>query len=279
MADLIKLTNQESFTNVFKNNNHVKLIWVLLVNKGPNKNPRHLKNICRYCKLFQFLDLDYLIVRIHASGQLAYNPVKQAMCILSGKLADITLPIDTFGFCLDSQSKVINQELAKKNFRHTGETLCTLWGRDLIFERHMRICQYSLNIRKCDDLTCCHPKRHEESAAFLAENDGFLSPVSKGWNGHYLNLVHILQYVDILKFPAYNAHCPFISPEMHHHLCCTFCGKYFPMLKMVTTHKKSEHMKQKKHKCTILSNSLADFSFSLTSTIPETNNRGCVSDD
>ncbi|CAG8455690.1 2128_t:CDS:1, partial [Dentiscutata heterogama] len=66
---------------------------------------------------------------------------------------------------------------------------------------------------------------------------------------------------------------------MHHRLCCTFCGKYFPTLKMVTTHKKSEHMKQKKHKRTTLSNSLDDFSLSLTSTTPETNNRGCVSDD
>ncbi|CAG8457576.1 17528_t:CDS:2, partial [Gigaspora rosea] len=48
---------------------------------------------------------------------------------------------------------------------------------------------------------------------------------------------------------------------------------------MVTTHKKSEHMKQKQHKRTTLSNSLDDFSLSLTSTTPETNNRGCVSDD
>ncbi|CAG8463656.1 5930_t:CDS:2 [Scutellospora calospora] len=121
IADLIKLTNQESFTNIFKNNNQVKPIWVLLIDERPDKNPRHLKNICRYCKLFQFLDFDYLIL-----------------------------------------------------------------------ERHTRICQYSLNIQKYNDLTCCHPKRHKESAAFLAENDEFLLLVSKSQNRYYLNPVHIL---------------------------------------------------------------------------------------
>ncbi|CAG8748294.1 19625_t:CDS:2 [Cetraspora pellucida] len=171
MADLIKLTNQESFTNIFKNNN-----------------------------------------------QSAYNSVERAMCTLSGKLVGITLSIDTFGSHLDSQDKVINQELAKKNFCHTGETLCTLWSRDLIFSKNVMT-------------------QHEESAAFLAENDGFLLPVSKGQDEYYLNPVYILQYADILKLPAYNTHCPSISPEMHHRLCCTFCGKYFPMLKMITTHK------------------------------------------
>ncbi|CAG8832415.1 4115_t:CDS:2, partial [Gigaspora margarita] len=103
-----------------------QLIWVLLVDSGPDENPRYLKNILRYSKLFQFFDLDYCIVRTHAPGQSAYNLVEWAMYTLSEKFAGITLPIDTFGSHLNSQSKVINQELAKKNFRRAGETLCTL---------------------------------------------------------------------------------------------------------------------------------------------------------
>ncbi|CAG8588823.1 5989_t:CDS:1, partial [Gigaspora rosea] len=50
---------------------------------------------------------------------------------------------------------------------------------------------------------------------------------------------------------------------------------------MVTTHKKSEHAKQKKHKesvHTVLSNSLDDFSLNLISPAPEINDRGSVSD-
>ncbi|CAG8503139.1 5823_t:CDS:2 [Cetraspora pellucida] len=205
MANLIKLTNQESFTNIFKNNNQ------------------------------------------------PITPVKQAMCILSGKLAGITLLIDIFGSHLDSQDK----------------NVMTQYVEDNLPSFQIEDNEKDLNIRKCDDLTCCHPKRHKESAAFLAENNKFLPPVLKSWNGHYLNSVHILQYADILKLPAYDAHCLSISSEMHHRFCCTFCGKYFPMLKIVTTHKKSKHMKQKKHKHTTLSNSLDDFSLNLTSTTPE----------
>ncbi|CAG8806719.1 18269_t:CDS:1, partial [Racocetra fulgida] len=62
---------------------------------------------------------------------------------------------------------------------------------------------------------------HEEPFAFLAENDSFLLPVSKGQDRHYLNPVHILQYVDRLKLLAYDAHYPSISPEIHQYLCCT----------------------------------------------------------
>ncbi|CAG8836677.1 44363_t:CDS:2, partial [Gigaspora margarita] len=83
----------KSFNHIFENNGQIKPIWVLLVDGGPDKNPRHLKNICRYSRLFQFLDLDYLTVRTHASGQSAYNLVEQTMFTLSGKLASITLPL------------------------------------------------------------------------------------------------------------------------------------------------------------------------------------------
>ncbi|CAG8834213.1 15582_t:CDS:2 [Gigaspora margarita] len=122
----IYFAKAKSFNHIFENNVQIKPIWVLLVDREPDKNPRYLKNICRYSRLFQFLDLDYLIVKTHAPGQLAYNSVEQAMCTLSGKLASITLPIDIFGSYLDSQDKVINQEPAKKNFCHAKETLCIL---------------------------------------------------------------------------------------------------------------------------------------------------------
>ncbi|CAI2189528.1 12775_t:CDS:1, partial [Funneliformis geosporum] len=60
---------------------------MLLVDGGPDENPRHLKNIKVYCQLFKKFNLDYLSVQIHASGQFKYNPVKRGMAMLSGKLA------------------------------------------------------------------------------------------------------------------------------------------------------------------------------------------------
>ncbi|CAG8470211.1 1231_t:CDS:2 [Cetraspora pellucida] len=69
------------------------------------------------------------------SGQSAYNPVERAMVSLSAKLAGITQSVDKHSSHLDSQGKVINLELARKNFKHTGDTLCELWRWDNIFRR------------------------------------------------------------------------------------------------------------------------------------------------
>jgi hypothetical protein len=224
------------------------------------------------------------------------------MSTLSQKLAGITLPIDKFGSHLNSQGQVVDSELAMRNFRYAGEALCTLWKRDPIFgkpvitqyidqkkppfddvifpgsekesnnesnipwqwlENHTKMCQYSLDIKKCEDRSCCLPNRHEEAAILLAENGGFLPPVTKGKDGHFLNPLHILEYCDKLKIPGYDAHCPSISSSTYNRLCCSECNVYFPTLSIVTQHKKSQHPKRRgrpaKQKKTV-TNSIDDFS-------------------
>ncbi|GBB94859.1 hypothetical protein RclHR1_24290004 [Rhizophagus clarus] len=79
---------------------------------------------------------------MHVSGQSAYNPVEHSMSTLSQKLVGIILPIDKFGSYLNSQSQIIDSELAIKNFRHTGKLLCILWKRDLIFRKPVTV-QYT----------------------------------------------------------------------------------------------------------------------------------------
>ncbi len=76
--------------------------------------------------MFCVFDLDYLSIRMHASGQSTYNPVEHSMAMLSQKLADITLPINKYGSHLDSQGKVVDLELAMKNMRYAGKALYTL---------------------------------------------------------------------------------------------------------------------------------------------------------
>ncbi|PKB94336.1 hypothetical protein RhiirA5_386722, partial [Rhizophagus irregularis] len=269
MSDLNSLIQDSQFDGILKINGQIKPIWILLVDGGPDENPRHMKNIFQYCKMFCNFDLDYLSVRTHAPGQSAYNPVERSMSTLSQKLAGITLPIDKFGSHLNSQGQVTDLELAMKNFRYAGEALCTLWKRDPIFgkpviaqytdqknspfddilfpgseninesavpwqwiENHTKICQYSLDIKKCEDSSCCSPKRHEEAAVLLAENDGFLPPVTKGKDGHFLNPLHILEYCDKLKIPGNDAHCPSINADTYERLCCSECDAYFPTLSM-----------------------------------------------
>lgn len=203
------------------------------------------------------------------------------MATLSQKLAGITLPIDRFSSRLNSQGQVIDLELAMKNFHYAGNALCALWERDPIFrkpvitqytdqksfpfgdiifpgseqgvnesgvswqwlENHTKICQYSLDIKKCKVRSCCPPNRYKEAAILLEENDGFLPPVTKGKDGHFLNLIHILEYYDKLKIPGYDVHCPSISSCTYNRLCCSECNAYFPTLSIVAQYKKSQHPK------------------------------------
>ena len=279
------LVTNKKFDEVFKWQGVVKPLWVLLVDGGPDENPRYLKNIHQYCRLFRHLDLDYFTIRTHAPGQSAYNPVERSMATLSKKVAGITLPIDHFGTHLDSQGKVRDRELGLRNFEYAGQALANLWRKDPIFgkpvlaeyidrsknpfadvifpkiegesqgyneeseplvpwswiENHCLICQYSLDIRKCDDFSCCLPKRAEEAAALLSVNNGFLPPVIKGKDGHFLNAIHTLEYFDRIKIPGYDAHLSSLSADTHARRCCTTCNKYFPTVAFLTKHKKFAH--------------------------------------
>ncbi|CAB4489746.1 unnamed protein product [Rhizophagus irregularis] len=138
MQDLESLTLDSKYDDMLKTSNgQIRPIWMLLVDGGPDENPRHLKNIKVYCQLFKKFDLDYLSVRTHAPGQSKYNPVERGMATLSGKLAGITLPIDHFGKHLNSQGDVTDPELAAQNFQHAGKALCDIWSRDLIFGKRV----------------------------------------------------------------------------------------------------------------------------------------------
>jgi hypothetical protein len=113
MQDLKSLTLDFKYDDMLKTSNgQIRPIWMLLVDGGLDKNPRHLKNIKVYYQLFKKFDLDYLSVRTHASGQSKYNPIERGMATLSGKLAGITLPIDHFGKHLNSQGNVMDPGLA-----------------------------------------------------------------------------------------------------------------------------------------------------------------------
>jgi hypothetical protein len=140
MQDLESLASNSQYDDMLKTNGKIRPIWTLLVDGGPDENPRHLKNIKAYCQLFKKFDLDFLSIRTHAPGQSKYNPVERGMATLSGKLAGITLPVDHFGGHLNTQGKVIDPELAARNFRYSGEALCEIWRRDLIFGKKVDAC-------------------------------------------------------------------------------------------------------------------------------------------
>ncbi|GBC14720.2 hypothetical protein GLOIN_2v1766467 [Rhizophagus irregularis DAOM 181602=DAOM 197198] len=110
-SNLKSIVSNEKFSSIIKKDNQVRPIWVLLVDGGPDENPKHMKNIIQYAYFFRDLNLDYLTIRTHAPGQSAYNPVERSMASLSGKLAGITLPVDEFRSHLNSQENVVDEEL------------------------------------------------------------------------------------------------------------------------------------------------------------------------
>ena len=71
--------------------------------------------------------------------------------------------------------------------------------------------------------------------------NGFLPPVIKGKDGHFLNAIHTLEYFDRIKIPGYDAHLSSLSADTHARRCCTTCNKYFPTVAFLTKHKKFAH--------------------------------------
>jgi hypothetical protein len=108
-------------------------------------------------------------------------------------------------------------------------------------ENHCNLCQYSLDIKRCMNPSCCGPPRAKEAMDFLQLNNGFLPPIAKARDGHFANSIHLLEYYDILKIPAYDSHCPSLDQTTYSRLCCSECNKYFPTLTYMTNHKRTMH--------------------------------------
>jgi hypothetical protein len=115
-------------------------------------------------------------------------------------------------------------------------------------ENHTKLCEYSLDIRKCNNKECCGEWRATSARDFLSVNNGFLPAIVKALDGHYLNPIHVLEFLNGERLPEYDAHCPSISSEIHQRKKCMTCGKYFPTLNFLTLHYKSEHPRKRKSK-------------------------------
>ncbi|EXX75382.1 hypothetical protein GLOIN_2v1783204 [Rhizophagus irregularis DAOM 181602=DAOM 197198] len=275
MQDLENLTLDPKYNDVLKTNREIRPIWVLLVDGGPDENPRHLKNIKTYCHLFQKFDLDYLTVRTHATGQSKYNPVeRESLCdiwrkdLIFGKSVDaryveeLTNPFENIEFEGTDKEKAEEQKQQKKKQEKENDIPeCFVpWSW---IENHCNLCQYSLDIKRCTNSSCCGPSRAKEATDLLLSNNGFLPPTTKAKDGHFANPIHLLEYYDLLKIPGYDSHCPSIDQTTYSRLCCSVCNKYFPTFNYLTKHKKAMHPVSRgrpkgKSKCN--SNSLDDFS-------------------
>lgn len=179
-VDFNRLMQLEEFDSIMKTDGLVKPIVIIIVDGGPDENPRYRKVIQVAVHHFLEHNLDAIFIATNAPGRSAFNRVERRMAPLSKELAGLIIPHDHFGSHLDSQLRTTDEELEKKNFRFAGETLAEVWGDLTIdgfpttaeyidpdcsevdpeslefrdqnwFDVHVRTSQYCLQIVKCDD--------------------------------------------------------------------------------------------------------------------------------
>ena len=69
-------------------------------------------------------------------------------------------------------------------------------------------------------------------------------PIIKGCDGHFLNLVHTLEYFRE-KLPGYDEHCPSISTDLYHKFICQKCFRYFLTKTFLKQHNKTIYLNEK----------------------------------
>ena len=76
------------------------------------------------------------MIHTYASGQSTYNLIKCNIASLSIKLAGITLPVGEFKSHLNSQGKVVDEELAWQNFEYLGKNYVT-YGKEMTYIKNL----------------------------------------------------------------------------------------------------------------------------------------------
>lgn len=264
---------EEFHSLLYRPDGSKKPVLVLFVDGGPDENPRYQKTISSAVDQFRYLDLDALYIVTQAPGRSAYNQVERRMAPLSQHLAGVILPHNHFGSHLDSQGRTVDTILEKKNFENAGKVLAEIWSGNLIngypvvadwrggkdmaepatpssdwLVKHVRASQYCLQIRKCDNRTCCTPMR---SSLQEILPDGFIPAPVPVTNASGLNVTNgpIKKFLPLFMRIAfrgevenapYDKYCPSVKDDVKKRTCDT-CGIYFPSVVMLHSHQRDSH--------------------------------------
>lgn len=176
------------FADVMLHQSNVKPVHVVIVDGGPDENPRYRKVIDVAIHHFRKHQLDAMFIATNAPGRSAFNRVERRMAPLSRELSGLVLPHDHYGSHLDERLRTTDSELEKEIFKYDGETLADVWNQmtfdgfpvmseyvdpaaseltsDSIlcwdadwFSAHVRSSHYFLQIVKCSNRYCCGEPR------------------------------------------------------------------------------------------------------------------------
>lgn len=200
------------------------------------------------------------------------------MAPLSRDLAGLILPHSFYGTHLNDKNETVNTELEKKNFARAGQTLAEIWSSTVIdgFEtvakfkdpdvssvrtededvdwitRHVTQSQYLLQVVKCNDQSCCLPRRSQ--ILFEILDDGRLPPpigLDNSTNGKIkdsiLEKITLSEFAPLLMAKTlgklepneriYDRQCPSVQSKLVSRTC-NVCGKYFSAIKSMKDHMK-----------------------------------------
>lgn len=268
LPEFSKLVRREDST--------VKPVLIITSDGGPDENPRYEKVQLAAIETFKKFDLDAVFLATNAPGRSAYNAVERRMAPLSRQLSGLVLPHDHFGNHLDSSGKTVDVEKEKKNFEAAANVLSEVWNSTVIDDypvvakyqapgserissevcqswkrTHMRCSTYLCQIVKCDDRSCCTPKRSNIGSILKNHFLPVPVPVSEGLTiqkgGAYLPLCAAQLMQDAAKLKqtssnvseiAYDLFLPSINDEILKKRICVKCDIYHCTLKALKDHSK-----------------------------------------
>ena len=284
LEDIKTLSNIPEFKDIMLTSDLLhKPVRIITCDGGPDENPRYPKTI--ECAIDQFVEhnLDALFIATNAPGRSAFNRVERKMAPLSKELSGVLLEHDHFGSHLDSQGRTIDEALEIKNFEHAGDVLGKIWSATMIdgypvkaqfikptegvmdLEKkstkwskvHVRESQYMLQIVKCNNTTCCSPRR---SSFFMINEDRFLpGPLPLKQTTHDGLVVSLndpqAKYPSMFLIKSLNKDIlprsaakfkfglpyDFACPSLQNTLplrTCNVCGLYMASIKSLKNHKK-----------------------------------------
>lgn len=126
--DLKCLVGLQNFEKLVKTEaGTIKPIIIIMVDGGPDENPRYSAVIACAIDRFKEWNLDGLFVATNAPGRSAFNRVERIMAPFSRSLSGVILSHNHEGNHLDSQMNTVDEDLEKKNFACAGKILADIW--------------------------------------------------------------------------------------------------------------------------------------------------------
>jgi hypothetical protein len=212
--DLQTMLHQGHFSEFTHNDAGVKPVVILRSDNGPDEAPRNPTTQEQMAKFFLQNKLVALFLGTLPAGMSLFSPGERRMAGLSNSMTGVVLDPEHHGSHLNSSKETIDLDLEKRNFKHAGETLSSLFNGvkyggyetqsvyvdppedkeeplcpefvenpEITAEwrsKHLRASKYLLQIIACSDSNCCSDRpAHIQNLLRPLLPHGFLPPPFK----------------------------------------------------------------------------------------------------